>query len=73
MRGYAGDSMSYGPMRGHGMMGHHGGFFRGHGHGHRYFDEDFCPTYCSSRDSPVCGSDGQTYENRCALRMEACR
>ena len=32
-----------------------------------------CPSQCSFEFSPVCGSDGRTYNNKCHLRVEACR
>ena len=31
-----------------------------------------CPSSCSYEYSPMCGSDGRTYNNKCHLRAEAC-
>lgn len=31
-----------------------------------------CPTNCPHAYEPVCGSDGETYNNACRLRMDTC-
>ncbi|CAH1247773.1 FSTL5 [Branchiostoma lanceolatum] len=37
----------------------------------RQFDSE-CPMYCPEYYSPVCGSNGQTYDNICFLESAAC-
>ena len=32
-----------------------------------------CPDLCPRVASPICGSDGRTYENDCAMRRESCK
>ena len=31
-----------------------------------------CPSNCANTSSPVCGSDGKTYENECVMRRASC-
>lgn len=35
--------------------------------------ECHCPKVCIRVESPVCGSDGQTFENECELKVKACK
>ena len=32
-----------------------------------------CPQQCALDYSPVCGNDGKTYSNKCALEVAACK
>ena len=34
--------------------------------------ECVCPDGCVPFESPVCGSDGMTYENECLLNVKSC-
>ncbi|OQS02924.1 hypothetical protein THRCLA_04754 [Thraustotheca clavata] len=34
---------------------------------------DTCPTNCIENYAPVCGSNGQTYTNKCFLEIAACK
>lgn len=31
-----------------------------------------CPQICTADVSPVCGTDGQTYNNECQMKVSAC-
>ena len=37
------------------------------------FAECECPTKCNLRYEPVCGNNGKSYENKCAMKLESCR
>jgi coxsackievirus/adenovirus receptor len=38
---------------------------------HAYFKE--CPAICPANFAPVCGDNGKTYSNKCAMEVESCQ
>lgn len=32
-----------------------------------------CPEKCPSEKDPVCGDNGETYDNECQLKLESCK